>query len=120
MGRILTITNSNETKTGVGKKTLKREIVIGPSAIKFVTIAIFGILLLVYLAQSTAGANRSVRVREYTDKQAELELQKERLEVEKYRLESLSEIDSQVEKATMEPISQVNHLNDNQKEIARN
>ena len=107
MGRVLTMTNSNSAVTGVRKKTIGREIVIGPNAIKFVSIAIFAILALVYLAQSTAGANRSVKVRDLSDKKAQLQLEQERLEVEQTRLKSLKEIDSGVDKPALEPVGTV-------------
>ena len=107
MGRVLTMTNSNSMTTGVRKKTIGREIVIGPNAIKFVAIAIFAILALVYLAQSTAGANRSVKVRDLSDKKAQLQLEQERLEVEQTRLKSLKEIESGVDKPALEPVGAV-------------
>jgi len=107
VGRVLTMTNSNSVTAGVRKKTIGREIVIGPNAIKFVTIAIFAILALVYLAQSTAGANRSVKVRDLSDKKAQLQLEQERLEVEQTRLKSLKEIDSGVEKPALEPVGAI-------------
>ena len=112
MGRILAVTNSNRSELGVRKKTIGRQIVIGPSAIKFVAIAIFAILALVYLAQSTAGANRSVKIRDLTSRQDQLELEKERLEAEQTRLQSLKEIDSQTGQAVQlqSPTSQVQHL----------
>lgn len=103
MGRILTVTNSNSINPGVRKKTIGREIIIGPNAIRFVAVAIFAILALVYLAQSTSGANRSVKVRDLEDQKANLQLEKEQLEVEQTRLKSLKEIDSGVEKPTLEP-----------------
>lgn len=110
MGRILTVTNSNSTRDGARKKTIAREIVIGPNAIRFVAIVIFVILSVVYLAQSTSGANRSIKVRNLENTKSELELEKERLEVEQTRLKSLREIDGGVEKPTMEPVSSVNHV----------
>ncbi len=113
MGRILTFTNSKVAQMGVRKKTVKREIVIGPNAIKFITLTIFAILALVYLSQSTEGANRSVKVTNTLDKKAELELKKERLEVEKVRLESLNQIDQNIQQPTMEPVSSVDHLKEN-------
>ena len=110
MGRMLTITNSSDASLGVKKKAIAREVVIGPTAIKFITLAIFAILGLVYLTQATEGANRSIKVQEASDKKAELELKQERLEVEKVRLQSLQQIDQNIEKPSMEPISQVQHL----------
>lgn len=110
MGRVFTSTNSKSAEAGVRKKTINREIVIGPTAIKFITIAIFGILALVYLAQSTSGANRSIKVNDLEDKRAQLQLEKERLEVEQTRLKSLKSIDtiSAPAPAPLEPVSNVN------------
>lgn len=102
MGRVLTVTNSNSINPGVRKKTIGREIVIGPNAIRFVAVAIFAILALVYLAQSTSGANRSVKIRDMEDKKTQLELEKQQLEVEQTRLQSLREIDGGVEKPALE------------------
>lgn len=115
MGRILTITNSNELTSGVKKKTIREGLVIGPNAIKFVTIAIFAILALVFLTQSTAGVNRSVKVRDLNTSEADLKQKVSELEVEKQRLRSLGEIDQlQTEEikveATLEPISKIDHI----------
>jgi hypothetical protein len=110
VGRVLTVTNSNSNDLGVRKKTIGRQIVIGPNAIKFVAIAIFAILGMVYLAQSTAGANRSVKVSDYENQKNQLELQKEQLEVEQTRLQSLKSIDSSTAQNTMVPASGVEQL----------
>lgn len=106
----MAITNSNSSISGVRKKTIGREIIIGPTAIKFITVAIFAILAMVYLAQSTAGANRSVKVRDLEERSSQLKLEQERLEVEQTRLKSLKEIDSGTEKNVMEPVTSVQHL----------
>jgi len=115
VGRVLTITNSSHNMAGVRKKTIGREIVIGPNAIKFVAIAIFAILAIVYLTQSTAGANRSVKVGNLDDKKTQLQMEKERLEVEQTRLKSLKEIDGGITKpdqgTILEPGTTVEHIN---------
>ena len=110
MGRVLTVTNSNSNDLGVRKKTIGRQIVIGPNAIKFVAIAIFAILAMVYLAQSTAGANRSVKISDYENQKNQLELQKEQLQVEQTRLKSLKQIDSSTAQNTLVPSTGVEHL----------
>ena len=110
MGRILTITNSEENQSNYRKRAISREIVVGPNTIKFITIAIFAILAIVFLSQSTAGANRSVKVRQLTDEKSNLELTKERLEVESSRLQSLSEVDKNITKPSLEPVGEVGHL----------
>lgn len=110
VGRVLAVTNSNSQTSGTRKKTIKREIVIGPTAIKFIAISIFAILAMVYLAQSTAGANRSVKIRDLEDQSSQLQLEKERLQVEQTRLKSLQEIDKGTDKNTVEPVTSVDHL----------
>ena len=112
MGRSFVITNSNNNNAGVKKKTVGRQIVIGPNAIKFVTLTIIAVLGIVYLSQSTAGASRSLKIRDIEGKKSELILQKERLETEQTRLKALREIDNGVDKNTLEPVSSVGHLQD--------
>jgi hypothetical protein len=110
VNRIISVSSGAERVQNRRHKTVNREIVIGPNAIKFVAIAICALLSLVYLTQSTAGANRSVRIRNLESKQADLQLEKERLEVEQTRLKSLKEIDNGVEKNVLEPVSSVEHV----------
>jgi hypothetical protein len=118
VGRILTITGSRETSVGVKKRAIKKEIKIGSTAIKFISIAIFAILAIVYLTQSTAGANRSIEIRDLTSKSTDLELQKEQLEVEKARLNSLNQIDANIEKQPMTPVTSVDYLNEANRAVA--
>ena len=118
MSKMLFVTRSNEIQPGIRKRAIKREIIIGPTAIKFITIAIFAILALIYLTQSTANANRSIRVRDVSDKKTNYEEIEKRLEDEKTRLQSLRQIDQETPKVQMEPVSQVDHL-ENQN-LARN
>jgi len=126
VGRIFTLTNSNTNELGRQKKTIGREIVIGPTAIKFITVIIFAILALVYLNQSTAGANRSVKIRNLEERKGDLMLEKERLEVEQTRLRSLGQIDQAFtpekseEEKKLEPVSSVIHLNTNEYALANN
>ena len=111
LGRSFVYTNSNSMAAGKRKKTISRQIVVGPNAIKIVAIIICAILALVYLSQSTAGANRSVKVSDLDDKKGQLILEKERLEVEQTRLRSLKEIDNGiVEKNSLEPVTEVEHI----------
>lgn len=112
MGRVYTVTNSNTNNFGVRKKTIGREIVIGPNAIKFVAITIFTVLAVVYLAQSTSGANKSVKIQNLTSKQDQLELEKERLQSEQTRLQSLKKVDEDVAASGQisQPITSVQHI----------
>lgn len=114
MARDFVVTNANTFRLGKKKKTVSRGFVIGPNAIKFVTLAIIAVLAVVYLSQSTAGASRSLKIRDLEEKKNDLILEKERLEAEQTRLKALKEIDSGIEKQPMEPVSSVGHTADRQ------
>lgn len=111
MQRVVSISASNRNILGRRNKTVGREITIGPNAIKFVTIAIFAVLAIVYLTQSTSGANRGIKIRDLQDKESQITLEKERLEVEQTRLQSLQEIDNGTEKNVMESVTEVGRVN---------
>ena len=119
VSKMMFVTHSNDFQQGIKKRAIKREVIIGPTAIKFVTIAIVAILLLIYLTQSTASAGRSIKIREASDQKASYEEVEKRLEDEKTRLESLDRINKETEKVQMEPVSQVDHLNEANKDLAR-
>jgi hypothetical protein len=119
LGRSFVVTNSNNIELGSKKKTIKRQFSIGPTAIKFISIAIAAVLCIVYLSQSTAGASRSLKIRNIEEQKSNLLLEKERLEAEQTRLKALREIDGGVEKQTMEPVSSVDHATD-RSGLARN
>lgn len=119
MGRSFVVTNSNDNNLGAKKKTVGRQIVIGPNAIKFVTLTIIAILAIVYLNQSTAGASRSLKIRDIEGKKSELILEKERLETEQTRLKALKEIDSGFQTNTLEPVSSVQHIQNGSSGIAQ-
>jgi len=113
VGRGYVLTSSNSVALGKKKKTIRSGLVIGPNVIKFITLAIVAILAVVYLSQSTAGAGRSVKIRDIQSEKSDLMLERERLETEQTRLKALKEIDGGVEKQVMEPVSSVNHIEGN-------
>ena len=112
MARDFIITNSNSIRLGRKKSTISKGLSVGPNAIKFITLTIAAILAVVYLSQSTAGAPRSIRIRDIESKKADLILEQERLESEQTRLKALREIDNGIEKQPMEPVSSVDHTKD--------
>ncbi|MEK9156117.1 MAG: hypothetical protein AAB360_02320 [Patescibacteria group bacterium] len=111
MSRVLALGAVDRNFSGRRNKTVNREITIGPTAIKFITIAICAILALIYLTQATAGANRSVKVRDLDNKQAQLELERERLEAEQARFKSLEAVKQGAEAAGLQQVPGVEHLN---------
>ncbi|MCX6812012.1 MAG: hypothetical protein NTW79_00080 [Candidatus Berkelbacteria bacterium] len=96
MGRNFVITNSNSTEFGVKKRTVGRKFSIGPKASRFLAIVVFGALGILYLTQSTQGADRSFQVQSLSDQKSQLLEQRDQLQVEKSRLESLNEIQKQI------------------------
>jgi hypothetical protein len=110
LGRGYIVTNSNSIDPGMKKKTVGRNVLVGPTTIKFVTIIIIAVLSVVYLSQSTAGASRSLKIRDIEGTKTNLLLEKERLETEQTRLKSLQSIDSNVDKAGVETVSNVQYL----------
>lgn len=117
MGRDFIVTNSQTTEIGSKKRTIGRRILIGPKAARFIAVIIFGALGLLYLTQSTEGADRSYKLRDLTSEKSKLLEERDRLKIEESRLESLNEIDkalnpppAQTEENKMQPTSQVNYL----------
>lgn len=110
MNRIIALGASEHNVTGKRQKTVGREIVIGPNAIRFFTIAICAILALVYLTQSTAGANRGFEVSSLEGARVELTLQREQLETEQARLKSINVSNEVAVTAGLLPVTEVEHL----------
>lgn len=93
MGRDFVVTNSRSADLGVKKRTIGRKIFIGPKAARFVAVIIFAALGILYLTQSTQGADRSYKIRNLTAEKTGLSEQRDRLQIEVSRLESLNQID---------------------------
>lgn len=102
MSNVIALSRESRNVSGKRNRTVGRQIVIGPNAIKFIAIAICAILAMVYLTQSTAGANRSVKVGDLETESTQLSVEKERLEVEQTRLQSLKEIENKIDKNALE------------------
>lgn len=121
MGRDFVVTNSRSASIGTKKRTVGRKFSIGPKAARFIAIIIFGALGLLYLTQSTQGADRSYKTRDLSTQKSQLSEQRDRLKVEESRLESLNEIDkalnpvAPVDQAKMQPSNQVNYIPSNTK-----
>lgn len=110
MGRSFVVTRSRVNISGRKKKTLNRSIVIGPTAIRFISMTIVAVLAIVYLSQSTAGASRGVKVRDLQASKDSLTLEQERLETEQTRLRALKEVEAKSATSGMETVTSVQHL----------
>lgn len=88
------IPRNNTWEPGFRKRTIKRELKIGPVSLKFITIALLAVGALFYLAESSQGATQQYQIMQLTDTKQQLEAQGKDLEVEAARLKSLNEISS--------------------------
>lgn len=86
------ITQSNTWEPGFRKRTIKKELKIGPVSLKFITVALIAVGALFYLAQSTQAASSKYKIMQLTESQKQLQAQSKDLEVEAVRLKSLNEI----------------------------
>jgi len=115
MGRDFIVTASNSAEIGAKKRTINKRISIGPKASRFIAVIVFAALGILYLTQSTQGADRSYKIRDLTAEKSQLLEERDRLKIEESRLESLNEIDKtltpqQENEKQMEPISSINYL----------
>lgn len=86
------IPKTNSWEPGFRKRTIQKELKIGPISLKFVTIALLAVAALFYLAESSQAASQKYRIMQLEDSKKELEAQSKELEIEAVRLKSLNEI----------------------------
>lgn len=88
------ITQQNTWEPGFRKRTVKKELKIGPVSLKFITIALIAVGALFYLAQSTQASANKYKIMQLNENKATVEAQSKDLEVQAARLKSLNEIKS--------------------------
>jgi len=101
------LTNQDHNLAGMRKRTINREMKIGPISLQFITVIILAAAALFYLAQSTASATRSYHQTELQQKRAALQAENEKLKVEAIRLRSLNEIKKGAENSNMETVGEI-------------
>lgn len=109
MGRLLTITNSDTTKIGIRKRTVRPDLKIGPVSLSFISIAILCVLALFYLSQTNQAAIKGYDIKKLEDKQAEIIAERENLEVEVASLQSINGIESRGGTGGMVPSKKINY-----------
>lgn len=116
MGRDFVFTGSNTDQIGSKKRTIGRKFSIGPKASRFVAIIVFTALGIIYLTQSTQGADRSYKTRDLSSEKTQLLEQRDTLRIEESRLKSLNEIEKSInpapvpEEDKLAPTNQINYL----------
>jgi len=86
------IPKTNTWEPGFRKRTIQKELKIGPISLKFVTIALLAVAALFYLAESSQAASQKYKIMQLEDSKKEVEVQSKELEIEAVRLKSLNEI----------------------------
>ena len=110
MGRLYVSSYANGNELGVKKRAVSRQITLGPTALKFIAIVIFASLGVIYLTQSTRGANLSVELRTLDSQQQELNQKIDCLNAEGARLKALDNVYNQTSEMQMQPSTQINYL----------
>jgi len=77
---------------GFRKRTVKKEIKIGPISLKFLTVALIAVGALLYLAQSSQSSSQKYQLMQLGNQKKEVEAKSKDLEIEAARLKSLNEI----------------------------
>ncbi len=83
---------TNSWQPGFRKKTVRRELKIGPISLKFITIALLAVAALFYLTQSAQSSTFKYQIMELEDQKSNVQADISQLEVESARLKSLNEI----------------------------
>lgn len=86
------IPQSTTWEPGFRKRTIKKEVKIGPVSIKFLTIALITVGALLYLAQSAQTSAQKYQIMQLEGQKKEVEAKSKDLEIEAARLKSLNEI----------------------------
>lgn len=102
------VTRAHPGIWGIRRRTIDKDVKLGPISLRFVTIAILAIIALFYLIQASQGESGRLRANELIREKEKLELQMKRLELESLRLRSLNEL--QKNSSFLEPVKELNFL----------
>ncbi len=95
---------TNSWQPGFRKKTVRRELKIGPISLKFITIALLAVAALFYLTQSAQSSTFKYQIMELEDQKSNVQADISQLEVESARLKSLNEIKNSSQVMGLEPV----------------
>lgn len=96
MSRPISLIKNNATGSDDRKRTIERELKVGPVTLRALTVASIASLLLFYLAQTTQSATKQYEIQELERHKQELSNEVDRLELEALRLQSLRTIEDSV------------------------
>lgn len=102
------ITHSATYQSGLRKYNLKPNLRLGPFSVRVITLILAAILGLFYLSQTTQSSTKTYQIQDLTSKQHQMEVEKERLQIEAIRLKSLNEIQKTTSSLNLEPVKKIN------------
>lgn len=110
MGRLLTLTRTDTIKMGVRKEAFRPSVRVGRKSLGFITIVLFLVLSLFYLAQANEIATKGYKIRELEDRKAAALETQERLQIEASRLRSIKAIEESASSKNMQPATEINYV----------
>lgn len=110
MGRLLTITRSDSVEFGLRKQAFSPQVKVGKKSLGFITIVLFLVLGLFYLAQTNEIATKGYKIRELEEKKAQELKKQERLNIEAARLRSIKQIQENAMNLNMVPVTEINYV----------
>ena len=100
--------NSRNYAATYSKKGLK----LGPISLGFITVILFSLLSLFYLAQSNQITTKGYILRKLELEKAKVLSENERLQVEAARLQSLNKINEKAKELSMVPVGELKYFTD--------
>ena len=89
----------------------RRGFKMGPVSLGFITVLIFSLISLFYLAQSNQITTKGYALQELQEEQSKVLSENERLQVEAARLESLNKASQKAKDLSMVPIKELKYFN---------
>ncbi len=106
MSRPISLIKNSARGADERKRTIERNVKVGPVTLRALTIASIASLLLFYLAQTTQSATKQYEIQALERSKQELSNEVDRLELEALRLQSLRTIEDSVGN-TLQPVENV-------------
>lgn len=88
------ITQTNNWDGSYRKRTINRNLKLGPISLRFITVALIAVAALFYLAQSTQASTFKYKIMDLEEQKNKVQTDVKQLELESARLKSLNEIEN--------------------------
>ena len=97
----------------------KKRFALGPLSLGFITVLLFSLVSILYLAQNNQITTKGYILKELETERTKILSENERLQVEAARLESLSKISQEAEKLSMVPLRDLRYFGTTTSVLAR-